>query len=351
MDKIAGTAFGNEFHEYYWSLMPNAIYRKTTMAEIDEIAGFLRDCGYALNSVYKKNGTTSDLVQAIEAFKNRFQYHCSALLLRMFYNKTKWDNRLKSEIDAGRPVLYGGSKKDLSDSHAFIIDGYKYSTRGVDDILFHINWGWGGESNGFFTIKLNNKEDSQTVYPYWQMAVCEIYPKCNENSTIKDKTIRHSKTKPYYASYGGNLQLQNVTVTTDSRAVFYAGNAIIIRGNCSVQQGAEAKVAIRDINCSSVVENSRLSEVADAFVDIPLHERHVNGLSDIRIHPNPTKDVIYIDGISPDTKISIVNLQGLEMLSFDNVDTPLDVSFFPSGIYFIKVFNDDKFQIVRLIKH
>ena len=60
------------------------------------------------------------------------------------YGKAKWEELLKGQIDAGLPVLYGGS--DPRAGHEFIVDGYDNSGK------FHINWGWGGRYNGYYEI-------------------------------------------------------------------------------------------------------------------------------------------------------------------------------------------------------
>ena len=48
------------------------------------------------------------------------------------------------EVAAGRPVLYTGNTE--SGGHAFVCDGYDESG------LFHINWGWGGSGDGYFSL-------------------------------------------------------------------------------------------------------------------------------------------------------------------------------------------------------
>jgi len=47
-------------------------------------------------------------------------------------------------LNASRPVFYGGSSTEAG--HAFVCDGYDTNN------LFHINWGWGGMSNGYFEL-------------------------------------------------------------------------------------------------------------------------------------------------------------------------------------------------------
>lgn len=61
------------------------------------------------------------------------------------YAWDKWVEILKTEIKNSRPVIYGGTSD--SGKHAFVCDGYD------KDGLIHINWGWDGNSNGYFSLK------------------------------------------------------------------------------------------------------------------------------------------------------------------------------------------------------
>lgn len=62
----------------------------------------------------------------------------------------EWAIKIKNELDAGRPVLYGGQGE--AGGHAFVADGY------TDTGYFHINWGWGGVSDGWFVLDALNPE-------------------------------------------------------------------------------------------------------------------------------------------------------------------------------------------------
>lgn len=50
-----------------------------------------------------------------------------------------------NELEAGRPVLYGGQQKNSGSGHSFVCDGYT-------DGLYHINWGWSGQYDGNFLL-------------------------------------------------------------------------------------------------------------------------------------------------------------------------------------------------------
>ncbi len=62
----------------------------------------------------------------------------------------EWIVGVKGEIDKGRPVLYGGQGD--GGGHAFVLDGY------TDQDFFHVNWGWGGISDGWFLIDALNPD-------------------------------------------------------------------------------------------------------------------------------------------------------------------------------------------------
>ena len=47
-------------------------------------------------------------------------------------------------LNANYPIIYSGDNG--AEGHAFVVDGYDSNG------LFHINWGWNGESNGYFAL-------------------------------------------------------------------------------------------------------------------------------------------------------------------------------------------------------
>lgn len=57
-----------------------------------------------------------------------------------------WDDMLRKELDARRPILYSGSYRSGKShvGHEFICDGYD------DAGYFHFNWGWAGYCDGWY---------------------------------------------------------------------------------------------------------------------------------------------------------------------------------------------------------
>ena len=58
-----------------------------------------------------------------------------------------WNGILVNHLDRKIPLYYAGwGDYEYNSGHAFVFDGYSDSTH------YHINWGWGGSYDGFFTI-------------------------------------------------------------------------------------------------------------------------------------------------------------------------------------------------------
>lgn len=56
----------------------------------------------------------------------------------------QWEDLLRTELDAGRPVIYAAHGNSAGVGHAFVCDGYNMEGK------FHFNFGWYGYSNGWF---------------------------------------------------------------------------------------------------------------------------------------------------------------------------------------------------------
>ncbi len=56
---------------------------------------------------------------------------------------------LKTELNAGRPVQYMGTDPTAG-GHSWVCDGYNSSN------YFHMNWGWSGYENGYFSVAALN---------------------------------------------------------------------------------------------------------------------------------------------------------------------------------------------------
>ena len=133
--------YSSSYRTYNWSSMPAELKNSSSTNEEDEIAHLLRDCGSASNMTYWCSGSWTTMNNIVDAFKNSFNYKGVKKQVRSKWSYgNAWEDLLRSEIDAGRPILYRGDKCDLcSEKHYFVLDGYDAN----DPDYFWFNFGCG----------------------------------------------------------------------------------------------------------------------------------------------------------------------------------------------------------------
>ncbi len=179
-----------DYYEYYYAngTDQNANWLSEPSAEeIAAVATLMYHCGVSVEMNYGGNstgGSGAANYYVANALKTYFNYKNTAQHKQRSYNSTfnytddQWITMLKAELDAHRPIQYGGQDPNPNGGgHAFVCDGYN------SDDYFHFNWGWAGHYNGYFSINdLNTGANSgeagagNGVYTRDQEAVIGIEP-------------------------------------------------------------------------------------------------------------------------------------------------------------------------------
>ncbi|MCX6271748.1 MAG: C10 family peptidase [Bacteroidetes bacterium] len=177
---------------YDWANMPDALWGSNTA-----VATLLYHCGISVNMNYGTNGSgayTPDVRTALVTF---FDYSSTTLYAqRMSYSNTGWQNLLKGDLDAGRPIVYSGQDPDFG--HCFVCDGYQGTN------YFHFNWGWSGWNNGYFY--LDNMNSGNGTFNSAQAAVVHIAPSLAPTAqfTASATTICSETTVQFTDASSGN---------------------------------------------------------------------------------------------------------------------------------------------------
>lgn len=160
-----------------WESMALTYPSNATGASANAVAKLLRYCGQAVEMDYGTGRSSANISPAVMAKYFGFGKNARQVS-RSMYSSSEWENMIYMELssaDHPRPVLYGGSS--LSGGHRFIIDGYDGNG------LFHMNWGWGGMSDGFFVLSLANPDElgagggaSKDGYSRYQDAIIGLKP-------------------------------------------------------------------------------------------------------------------------------------------------------------------------------
>ena len=118
-----------------------------TDEQAQEVAKLCRYVGQAAKIDYGATGSASSATKKFAGMKTLgFNPNAKNRSRTSAYTTESWENIMRDELDAGRPIMYGAKNAatNTSTSHAFIFDGYDSNG------YFHINLGWYGVNDGWF---------------------------------------------------------------------------------------------------------------------------------------------------------------------------------------------------------
>lgn len=136
--------YGNTTYEY--DKMPKKLTSTSTQEQVDAVATLLSHCGISVKMNYGSRGSSVSPVNIVSAMKTYFGYPNTVRYLeRRSYGDAAWFSMIKAELDSLAPFFYGGQSSTYG-GHVWVCDGYR------DDNYFHMNWGWGGQYDGYFVL-------------------------------------------------------------------------------------------------------------------------------------------------------------------------------------------------------
>lgn len=192
---------------YDWSSMTDFYDSESSDASKAAVAQLMYDMGIAVNMEYDSYASGAASVRIPKAMAGYFSYDKNIKFLqRGYYSAAEWNEIVYQELAASRPLYYSGFTDDNVYGHAFVCDGYR-------DGYFHINWGWGGISDGYFLLSALNPEvqgigGSSSGYNSSQVIVINIQKP--QESTI---------VEPLYYN-DGNFSASKATVSRSATASF-----------------------------------------------------------------------------------------------------------------------------------
>lgn len=164
---------------YDLSNMPLVVDENTPEEQTRAISDFLYDISSSLRTIFhypSGSAASSSMVNVMMA--RHFGYDKNMRIAQSnWYSEEDWNELMRHEIRTVGPVQYSG-QDDSHGGHSFVLDGF------ADGDYFHINWGWGGENNGFFLLPALNVNHNGVDYAYnsSQEAVLGFKPDREGNS-------------------------------------------------------------------------------------------------------------------------------------------------------------------------
>lgn len=207
---VAQTIPGHSLGQRYdWTAMNEG-------GDYDQIARLLYDVGVMVRMMY----TPSESGASPYSVKKLSQYFGYAEDIweyeRASCTDSQWEQLIRSEIDAGRPVLYSGGHPQMS-GHAMVIDGYcgRY---------FGVNFGWSGayvynegysnpnqEGHWFVLTPMEGLETEMLQFNRFQYLYCNIKP--NDGGGIDESFVPYAVENmglPYDFSVGKEFTIHQM---------------------------------------------------------------------------------------------------------------------------------------------
>ena len=213
---------------YNWQDLAHANKQDTAVANL------MLYCG---QSVHMGWGPSSGANFSAEAYIKYFGYDNSCYVGERYdYSIDDWFDMLYNEIEQGYPVLFSGFSS--GGGHAFVLDGFD------GENLFHLNWGWGGGSNGWFLVGILNPGDNSGIgassssdgYSMSQRALFNLRLPDNNNADtylfIKDVSATGSNIKATFENRTGATGSFNIAIVMqdDNGELSVVGNQQMITG-------------------------------------------------------------------------------------------------------------------------
>ena len=216
---VAGITSGaNVTRTYNWNNMPASLYNSTPIEKVNAVAGLMRDCGYAGHMIYAKLGSSMTLTNAISALRKTFQYTAH---MKQYSSGAKiFNNLIKSEIAAKRPVMVQATHDSDGTAHTFVIDGYDNASE-----MFHINLGWKGRGEGNYASNGNTwySVSGTDCYAHYTVARRMLYE------------IIPNKSKQIVMDYEDEIEENTLQKNVSPINIQVEENAISIQSDSNIQ--------------------------------------------------------------------------------------------------------------------
>lgn len=186
---------------YDWSHMPNQLTANSSATQINAIATLMYHCGVSVDMDYGIGGSAAYTSDVANALKSYFRYDNSTHFVeRSNYSASGWTSLLKSELNAGRPIVYDGHGSE--GGHCFVCDGYNINN------YFHFNWGWNGSNfDGYYSI--NDLTPGNHNFSSNQGAVVGIKPSTDTGPELEMYSTLNVNDAWFGSNITGSIQILN----------------------------------------------------------------------------------------------------------------------------------------------
>ena len=211
----------------------------------DNLAHLMADLGAIVEAKYSAGGTstTTGSITARRLIEHFYFNKAATYKSASEYTNRQWIEMLKEELDE-RPVFYSARNvNNTAEGHAFLLDAYGLYD---GDYVFHVNFGWNGIDNGYYTIT-NLDTAYNGNWSYNCAAFFDFYPDADSVYPI------------CLEAYYRNEEFPGIRAEKSSEypGYYYLTTCILNSGNSSYQGQLKFMILKKDGTLSDIPDNIR----------------------------------------------------------------------------------------------
>lgn len=121
------------------------------------VAKLMKDVGLAARMQYHPGYAVATNQASFDAFVNHFDYQATCVY-QTVEGSSVFADLLRQELLDGFPFYFYGATQDNKGAHAWVLDGFD------EKGFFHMNFGWNGQSNGYYSLSALNLSQSGSEF-------------------------------------------------------------------------------------------------------------------------------------------------------------------------------------------
>lgn len=230
-----------------WNNIRNTYSATNTEAEKTAVAQLMVILGTGCQMAYGA-ASASNMQMGVQLLRDKMGYDETVRnVCRTSYTQAEWTDLLYREVAEGRPVGYRANST-LRGGHAFVIDGYDTAD------LFHVNWGWGGSSNGYFRISVLYQSEATSVstangkgFSLEQEAIIGVKPNDGIDSgidgtptlSVRNISVKGSSISTTFTNFTGSAQTGSVgigVISANGSITKLASSVVLLQNNYEIER-------------------------------------------------------------------------------------------------------------------
>ena len=286
--------------EFDWKKMQNAYSETSAEVNKTEVAKLIKYCAYANQADFTPIMTGGRNLYIPQTLIEYFGFDNTAILqLHEMYSHDAWTAMIYNELKNQRPVIYGASMTEITIAgHAFVIDGYD------GDEMFHINFGWGGKSDG-----------------YYRLSVMDYHNKDNKDAPVSPSSFTSSQSAVFGAQIGASTPAE-MLYSTLIWSISVTNNSIT--ANCTNMMGVTNTF---EFGLAYLDENGTLETIVTKEEEVPadMTFKDISCTLQPTAKPQGTYQVVAISRVKGNTQWTIEKRQYV-LATFDGTNVKLALS-------------------------